>query len=164
MIGTSGIGSPTQFGQSTVGLSPYGSYPIAAPFTLQTSPYLQSFQHVPLSYGALQAPYAQPLQQSLQILPQQLGQLNQLLQQQLNGLQQLLQIVPQQLHQIQQVLQLLPQQIHHLQLQAQQQPFGAQAASGFAGWQQPIGGSSGWGQPMTGIGSAPFAGQAGSVM
>jgi hypothetical protein len=167
MIGTLGIGSPaTQFGQSTVGLSPYSSYPIAAPFTLQTSPYLQSLPHVPFSYG-MTAPgaYAQPLQPLLQILPQQLGQLNQVLQQQVHGLQQLLQIVPQQLHQIQQLLQILPQQIHQLQVQTQPQPFGAQA--GFGGsWQQPIGGASSWGQPTAGVsvGSQAFPGQPGPVM
>src|SRR5262249_48202993 len=117
-------------------------------------------------YGwTAQGPYAQP-QALLQILPQQLVQLNQLLQHQIHGLQQLLQIVPQQLQQIQQLLHLLPQQIHQLQLQTQQ-PFGAQAAPGFgAQWQQPIGGSLSWGQPTTGvnIGSPAFGGQTGPVM
>jgi hypothetical protein len=164
MIGTLGMGSPAaQFGQP--GPSPYGGYPIAAPFGLQT-PYLQSLQQLPISYGmTAHGPYAQA-QGLPQILPQQLVQLNQLLQHQVQGLQQLLQIVPQQLHHIQQLLQLLPQQIHQLQLQTQQQPFGTQAAGFGAQWQQPIGGALSWGQPTTGvnIGSPAFGGQQGPVM
>ncbi len=161
MIGTLGMGSPgTQFGQSTLGQAPFGTHPFAAPFALQSSPYLQSQQQSP--FGPGQGAYANP--QLLQIVPQQLGHLSQMLQQQLHGLQQLLQIVPQQLHQIQQLLQVLPHQIQ--QLQQQSQPFGAQATQGFNQWQQPIGAGSSWGQPTTGvnIGSPGFPGQSGPVM
>jgi hypothetical protein len=190
MTGTAfGIGSPaTQFGQSTAGMFPYSSYPIATPFALQASPYLQSLQHVPV-YGMTAQPfglqtqqYVQPLQQLLQGLPYQLAQLNHLQWQQLHGLQQLLGVLPQQLQQIQHLLQLLPQQIHQQQILAQQPPYGVQASPGFAGygpWQPPIGGPSNWpafgsiqqgmpapGQSPTGVnvGFPTFAGQPGAVM
>jgi hypothetical protein len=154
-----GIGSP--FGQfAQPGALPYGGSPIASPFQLQTSPYLQSFQQIPGAqfgqpFGIQSQGFGQPAQQLLQILPQQLGQLHQLLQHQVQGLQHLVQVVPQQLQHIQQLLQILPQQIHQLQMQSQQQPFGTQVTPGFGGispWQQ------------SGVGSPAFGGQAGLVM
>ena len=164
--GLFGIGTPVgQFGQLTAG-SPFG-YPIGAGQALQTQPYLQSLQHAPLSYGpgpqAYGQQFGQPLQQVLQILPQQLAHVQQLLQQQFHGVQQLLQVVPQQLHQIQQLLSILPHQIHQLQFQAQQPQLGGQVGFGYnwpgiAGAQQgsPIGG--------VGVGSPGFGGQGGTVM
>lgn len=154
----SGIGSPfTQFGHA--GVSPYGGYPIASPFQLQASPYLQSFQQIPGAafgqpFGMQTQGYGQPVQQLLQVLPQQLGQLHQLLQHDIQDLQQLVHIVPQQLQQIQQLLQILPQQIQ--QSQTQQQPFGAQGTQGF--------GVAPWQQSGVGFGSPVFGGQTGSVM
>lgn len=148
-----GIGSQFgQFGQSGGGISPYGygALPIANPFLPQTPQHLQSLQQLPFGYGQQQG-FAQPLQQLMQILPQQLWHINQLLQHHVHGLQQLVQVVPQQLQQIQQVLQTLPQQIQ--QLQAQQQPFGAQVIP-FIPWQQP----------GVSMGAPGFTGQAGSVM
>lgn len=155
-----GIGSPfSQFGHA--GVSPYGGYPIASPFQLQAPPYLQSFQQIPGAafgqpFGMQSQGYAQPVQQLLQILPQQLGQLHQLLQHEIQDLQQLVQIVPQQLQHIQQVLQILPQQIHQSQLQTQQQPFGTQVTPGF--------GNAPWQQSGVGFGSPAYSGQTGSVM
>ena len=154
MVGTGfGIGAPvSQFGQGIQGTSPYGGYPFAAPFT-QASPYLQSQQQIPSSFGAgwqpsgLQAQaYPQPVQQLLQILPQQLAQLSQLVQYE-----------AQQLHHIQQLLQILPQQIQQMQLHTHQQPFGTQAAQGFGSF-------SPWQQPGVGFNSPAFTGPGGSVM
>lgn len=149
MTGTGfGIGSPySQIGQS-VG-SPFGGYPNAIPFQLQTPPYLQSFQQNPAGFGIGQPTGFQSqvyAQQLLQILPQQLGQLHQLLQHQFQSLQQLVQVVPQQLQHIQQLLQILPHQIHQLQTQ---QPFGVQVTPG-------VGGIVPWQQPGAGIGSPAF--------
>ena len=153
MVGTGwGIGSPvSQFGQATLGTSPYGVNPFVAPFT-QSPP---SGFGIGQPFGVQAQPYAQPLQHLLQILPQQLAQLNYLLQQQLQGLQQVVQIVPQQLHHIQQLLQILPQQI---QMQSHtQQPFGAQGAPGFGSFGP-------WQQPNLGFSSQAFTGQGGTVM
>jgi hypothetical protein len=153
-----GIGSQFgQFGQSGGGISPYGygASPIANPFLLQTPQHLQSLQQLPFGYGQQTQAFAQPLQQLMQILPQQLWQLNQLLQHHVHGLQQLVQVVPQQLQQIQQVLQTLPQQIQ--QLQAQQQPFGAQALPS-------LGAFGPWQQPGVSMGAPGFTGQSGPVM
>jgi hypothetical protein len=155
-----GIGSQFgQFGQSGGGISPYGygASSIGNPF-LQTPQLLQSLQQLPFGYGQQTQAFAQPLQQLMQILPQQLwqlNQLNQLLQHHVHGLQQLVQVVPQQLQQIQQVLQTLPQQIQ--QLQAQQPPFGAQSIPA-------IGAYGPWQQLGVGTGAPGFTGQSGPVM
>jgi len=155
MVGTGfGIGAPfNQFGQPIQGTSPYGVSPFGVPSTLQTWPYLQSQQHIPSSFGSGWQPpglqpqaYSQPVQQLLQILPQQLAQLNQLVQYE-----------AQQLHHIQQLLQILPQQIQQMHLHTQQQPFGAQAAQGFGSFNP-------WQQPGQGFNSPAFTGPGGSVM
>jgi hypothetical protein len=152
-----GIGSQFgQFGQSGGGISPYGygASSIGNPF-LQTP---QQLQQLPFGYSQQTQAFAQPLQQLMQILPQQLwqlNQLNQLLQHHVHGLQQLVQVVPQQLQQIQQVLQTLPQQIQ--QLQAQQPPFGAQSVPA-------IGAYGPWQQLGVGPGAQGFTSQSGPVM
>lgn len=152
-----GIGSQFgQFGQSGGGISPYGygASPFINPLLLQAPQHLQSLQQLPFGYGQQTQAFAQPLQQLMQILPQQLSQINQLLQHHVQGLQQLVQVVPQQLQQIQQVLQTLPQQIQQVQTQ---QPFGAQAVPS-------IGAYGAWQQPGVNIGAPGFTGQAGPVM
>jgi TolA-binding protein len=77
-------------------------------------------------------------QQSLQAIPQQLNQLQQLAYIQQQQLQQVLQIVPAQLQQLQQVIQIVPQQLQQLlQLLAQQQ-FGS-SHQGMGALTQPQG-------------------------
>jgi hypothetical protein len=122
-----------------------GTYPFS--ITSQTYPVVQSPQQGLFGYGAGLQPFVQqsqlyglPLQQLVHAIAQQLGQVNQLNQQQSQLLHQLIQIVPQQLQQIQQFLQILPQLIHQ---QSQVQPFGL-GFSAFGPWQQPFGGASTW--------------------
>jgi len=99
-------------------------------------------------------------QQSLQAIPQQLNQLQQLAYIQQQQLQQVLQIVPAQLQQLQQVIQIVPQQLQQLlQLLAQQQ-FGS-SHQGMGALTQP----QGFASPFQAFSpyTAPFAGS-GQVM
>ena len=102
--------------------------------------------------------------QSIQTVPQQLSQLQQLeyvQQQQVHQLHQIVQVIAQQIQQLQQTVQFIPHQLQQLQqqVQAQFQPFGA-----------AISGASGLGVPqsvagMTGVGGFPgFYPQPGQVM
>jgi hypothetical protein len=158
-------------------VSMIGTYPFS--FAPQGYPFLQS-QQSPFGYGAGLQPFAQqaqlygvPLQQLVQAIAQQLGQVNQQNQQQTQLLHQLAQIVPHQLQQIQQLVQVLP---HLIQQQLQQiQPAGP-GIGAFAPWQQPFGGVSTWsgagipqqtvGQPGTGasLGFPTIGGQQAPVM
>src|SRR5262249_11963073 len=106
-----GIGTPVSYPlqQNPWGFSPYigqsGGYP---PFGQSFGPQL-----------------VQQIAQSLQTIPYQLQQLQQLEYVQQQHLQQLLQIVPAQLQQVQQLVQFIPQLIQQLQQHVQaQQPFG----------------------------------------
>jgi hypothetical protein len=143
-----GIGSPSGFPvQSTPwSVSPYGAQGIG-------------------SYSSAQLPYGsqQPTLQSLQILPQQIQQLQQLAYIQQQQLQQVLQIVPAQLQQLQQVIQFVPQQLQQLaQLVAQQQFAGG--AQGLTGAGQ-LAQSQGYGAPLQTFSPfSPFAVSSGHVM
>jgi hypothetical protein len=88
----------------------------------------------------------QPGAQSLQFIPYQLQQLQQVQLLQHQQLQQLLQVVPAQLQQIQQAIQFIAQQIPSLQ-QSGQSPWSSLQATGGIGvpLQQPFG--AGFGQP-----------------
>jgi hypothetical protein len=102
--------------------------------------------------------------QSIQTVPQQLSQLQQLeyvQQQQVQQLQQTVQVIAQQIQQLQQIVQFIPHQLQQLyqQVQAQSSPFGAgvSGVSGF-GLPQPVAGMSGL------VGSPAFYSQPGQVM
>ena len=136
------------------GISPYG------PQGLGINPY--AFQHYmqsqPLMSAPLSSPFGQtaaPLQQSLpllQIVPQQLHQLQQLVSVQLQALQQVQQVVqflPAQLQQIQQLIQIVTQQLQQVQSPYQASQY--QASQPFA---QPANG--GIGSPVWGLGLQPF--------
>jgi hypothetical protein len=142
-----GIGSPSGFPvQSTPwSASPYGAQGIG-------------------SYSAAQLPYSgqQPILQSLQILPQQIQQLQQLAYIQQQQLQQVLQIVPAQLQQLQQVIQFVPQQLQQLAQLVAQQQFGGGAQGLTAG---QMGQSQGFGAPLQTLSPfSPFAVSSGHVM
>ena len=116
---TFGIGSPTAYpGSLPWGFSPQGGQPFGAqPFAPQPYPYQNPYASQGIGGFGIGAGH--PVQQLLQIIPQQLQQVQALQQLQVQYLQQLLQIVPAQLQQIQQLVQIIPQQ-----LQQQTQPFG----------------------------------------
>ena len=122
---------------------------LSSPF--QTNPFT--------AYGF--TPYAsaqQPIQQWLQLLPQQIHQLQQLAYVQQQQLQQILQIVPVQLQQLQQAIQFVPQQLQQLLHLVAQQQFGAQGVGAVS---QP----QGLGTPFQGFSpfTVPFAGS-GQIM
>ena len=120
------------------------------PSSVQTNPF--GYALSPSWYGP---------QQSLQAIPQQLNQLQQLAYIQQQQLQQVLQIVPAQLQQLQQVIQIVPQQIQQLlQILAQQQ-FGSSLNQGVGPLTQP----QGFASPFQAFSpyTAPFAGS-GQVM
>jgi len=95
------------------------------------------------TYG--QQTYGQPVGQTLQFIPYQLQQLQQVQLLQHQQLQQLLQVVPAQLQQIQQAIQFIAQQIPSLQ-QFGQSPWSTlQATGGFGVPLQTFG--AGFGQP-----------------
>ena len=137
------------------------------PFTYPSpfSPWGISSQQQPLLSAPLSSTFASPaygaspLQQALpllQIVPQQLQHLQQLVSvqlQELQQLQQIIQLLPAQLQQIQQLIQFVPQQLQQLQQQPQvQQGFGPGAGlAGFA--------STPWG-----VGPLSFGAQPNQVM
>lgn len=118
-------------GSNTFGIGTPATYPLPqGPWGLST-PFMGSY-----AIGGVQ-----PLQQLLQIVPQQLQQVQYLQQLQAFHLQQLLQLVPTQLQLIQQLVQAVPQQIQ--QIQQLQQP-----------WQtSPIPAQSGFGLVPPGLAS-----------
>jgi len=136
---------PTPWGNPWTGFSQMG-YPFAQPFA-------PALHGAPVSGGF--NPYGHSLQgavpQALHFVPQQLQQIQQLVQhlpQQLQQIQQLVQFVPYQLQQIQQLIQVLAQQPYQSQHAQALQPF--QPPMGMSGWQT--------GQPQL------FGGQPGYVM
>jgi hypothetical protein len=107
-------------GSNTFGIGTPATYPLPqGPWGLST-PFMGSY-----AIGGVQ-----PLQQLLQIVPQQLQQVQYLQQLQAFHLQQLLQLVPTQLQLIQQLVQAVPQQIQQLQQPWQTSPIPAQSGFG----------------------------------
>ena len=131
-----GFGAPTGYAAQTFpATSPFAAYPFG------THPYgPQAQQHVQPLQQLLQI-VPQQLQQLLQVVPQQLNQL-QNVQQQVHHLQQLLQILPQQLYQLQQLVQSLPHHLLHQPFSGAPQPWGFTAAGQGVqpfGYSQPTG-------------------------
>ena len=126
----------TQFGQlspAAYGAYGFGGYPVGVQANpglqpVQQGPFGSGGSLSPFGTQAVQS--TPQYWQLLQIIPQQLQQL-QYLQHIALHIQHLSQIVPQQLQQVQQLLQLLPQQIQQLQQQLLwQQSAGTQPLSG----------------------------------
>jgi hypothetical protein len=155
-------------------ISPFGIGPPATyPYPAQTTPWAASSQGIPVqgipgggTYPSGLSAYGvqQPNLQWLQLVPQQLQQLQQLVSIQQQQLQQVLQIVPAQLQQLQQLIQLVPQQLHQvLQFVAQQQ-FGG-GAQGLVGATGQLSQSPGFGAPLQTLPAfSPFAVSSGHVM
>ena len=132
-------------------------------YPTQTNPFAAaSFGGYPSAFST-SGLQQQPILQSLQVIPQQLHQLQQLLSIQQQQIQQVLQIVPAQLQHLQQLIQLVPQQLHQvLQFVAQQQS--SAGAQGLIGTSQ-LAQSQGFGAPLQTLSPfSPFVVSSGHVM